>query len=157
MVVFVCSSSQGKLEEAVEVVSEMVNRQYLRTPRSKMSEAARNVDFLCNEYLSEMKEVAANAARAVKKEKEAPPPRATPPPPAQEPHQRMLGMPPFMGIPLGEGPEIPEQPGDRRYRLIGLLNQDGTLHILRVPEDGLPTMFRPTPELDLEFESDDSN
>ena len=131
----------------------MVNRQYLRTPRSKMSEAARNVDFLCNEYLSEMKEVAANAARAVKKEKEAPPPRLTPSPPAQEPPQRMSM--PFMGIPLGEGPEIPEQPGERRYRLIGLLNQDGTLHILRVPEGGFPTMFRPTPELELD--SDDSN
>ena len=115
----------------------MVNRQYLLTPRSKMSEAARNVDFLCNEYLSEMKAVAANAAYAVKKEKEAPPPRPTPPPPPQEvpsPGRRMHF--PFMGIPLGEGPEIPEQPGDRRYRLIGLLNQDGTLHILRVPEDG---------------------
>ena len=49
---------QAKLEEAVEILSEMVNRQYLRTPQSQMGEAARNVDCLCNEYLSEMKEVA---------------------------------------------------------------------------------------------------
>ncbi|XP_064389464.1 uncharacterized protein LOC135337456 [Halichondria panicea] len=122
---------QGKLEEAVEVVSEMVNRQYLQTPRSKMNEAARNVDYLCSEYLTEMFVVATIADLAVKEAEKPPPPRATPPTPQED------SPPPRMGvIPLGFGPAVPDQPdGERRFRLIGLLNPDGTLHILRVPEE----------------------
>lgn len=67
----VLSSLQGKLEEAVEMLSEMVNRPYLKTPQSKMSEAARNVDYLCEEYLTEMEEVA-HAALLAQEESNAP-------------------------------------------------------------------------------------
>ncbi len=109
----------------------MVNRQYLQTPRSKMNEAAGNVDYLCSEYLTEMSVVATIADLAVKEAEKPPPPRATPPTPRED------SPPPRMGvIPLGFGPDVPDQPdGERRFRLIGLLNPDGTLHILRVPEE----------------------
>lgn len=56
---------QGKLEEAVEILSQMVNREYLLIPKHRMSEAARNVESLCEEYLVEMKEVAVMAGRVV--------------------------------------------------------------------------------------------
>lgn len=56
---------QGKLEGVVEILSQMVNREYLMIPKHKMSEAARNVEFLCEEYLVEMKEVAVLAGRVV--------------------------------------------------------------------------------------------
>lgn len=60
---------QGKLEEAVELLSEMVNRKYLNTPPSQMGEAARNVDAVCDEYLKEMREVANIAYSSVLDEK----------------------------------------------------------------------------------------
>ena len=98
----------------------MVNRQYLQTPRSK---AAGNVDYLCSEYLTKMSVFATIADLAVKEAEKPPPPRATPPP--------RMGV-----IPLGFGPNVPDQPdGERSFRLIGLLNPDGTLHVLRVPEE----------------------
>ena len=56
---------QGKLEDAVETLSQMVNREYLLATHQKLNVAARNVEFLCEEYLSEMKEVAAIAGRHV--------------------------------------------------------------------------------------------
>ena len=109
----------------------MVNRQYLQTPRSKMNEAAGNVDYLCSEYLIEMSVVATIPDLAVKEVEKPPTPRATPPTPRED------SPPPRMGvIPLGFGPDVPNQPnGERHFRLIGLLNPDGTLHILRVPEE----------------------
>ena len=54
---------QGKLEGAVEVLSQMLNREYLLIPKHKMSEAARNVEFLCEEYLAEMEDIARMAGR----------------------------------------------------------------------------------------------
>ena len=54
---------QGKLEGAVEVLSQMLNREYLLIPKHKMSEAARNVEFLCEEYLAEMEDIARIAGR----------------------------------------------------------------------------------------------
>ena len=117
---------QGKLEEAVEVVSQMVSRKYLLTPQSKMNEAARNVDHLCNEYLTEMSAVAAIAAMAVKKQDSI-----------QVDGGHANELAPELGeIPPGGG-EIPEHPTETRFRFIGLLNPDGTLHILRVPEGEL--------------------
>ena len=56
---------QGKLESAVETLSQMVNREYLLTPQHAMSEAAHNVEFLCEEYLLEMQEVAMLTGRMV--------------------------------------------------------------------------------------------
>lgn len=56
---------QGKLEEAVETLSQKVNRQYLLTTQQKLNVDARNVEFLCEEYLLEMREVAAIAGRFV--------------------------------------------------------------------------------------------
>ena len=56
---------QGKLEEAVEILSQMANREYLLIPRHKMSKSAQQVEFLCEEYLVEMKEVAIMAGRVV--------------------------------------------------------------------------------------------
>ncbi len=80
-----------------------------------MSEAARNVDYLCGEYLTEMSVVATIASLAVKKGREPSPQPDTPPD----------------VIP----PPMEEQ--DQRFRLVGMLNADGTLHILRVPEDDM--------------------
>lgn len=54
--------TQGKLEEVVEMLSQVVNRPYLRTPQDQIKEIARNVDHTCEEYLNEMKEVATAAA-----------------------------------------------------------------------------------------------
>ncbi len=56
---------QGKLEDAVEILSQMVNRDYLLTPQQNMSSAAHSVEFLCEEYLVEMQEVATLAGRVV--------------------------------------------------------------------------------------------
>ena len=58
-------SLQGKLEEAVELLSQIVNREYLLIPKHKINEAARNVECLCEEYLSEMKSIAIMVARVV--------------------------------------------------------------------------------------------
>lgn len=55
---------QGKLEEAVEHLSQMVNRDYLLTPQHKLKEAAQNVEYLCEEYLMEMEVVAMIAGMA---------------------------------------------------------------------------------------------
>ena len=78
-------TGQGKLEEVVEMLSQVVNRPYLRTPQTQIKEVARNVDHTCEEYLHEMKEVARAAAHhslEIFKKKEPPPPRKpTPPPP----------------------------------------------------------------------------
>lgn len=54
---------QGKLEGAVEVLSQMLNREYLLIPKYKMNESARNVEILCEEYLSAMKDIAVTAGR----------------------------------------------------------------------------------------------
>jgi ankyrin repeat/IBR domain-containing protein 1 len=76
---------QGKLEEVVEMLSEVVNRPYLRTPQDRLQEMARNVDHVCEEYLHEMKEVARAAAHhslvIFQKTKEEDPPRPMNPDP----------------------------------------------------------------------------
>ena len=59
--------TQGKLEDAVEILSQLVSRPYLKTPQIKMGEAARNVDYVCEEYLNAMKEVAKEATTVEKK------------------------------------------------------------------------------------------
>lgn len=59
--------TQGKLEDAVEILSQLVSRPYLKTPQTKMGEAARNVDYVCEEYLNAMKEVAKEATTVEKK------------------------------------------------------------------------------------------
>lgn len=46
---------QGSLEEAVERLSQMVNRPYLSTTQSVMSATARSVSILCEKYLKAMK------------------------------------------------------------------------------------------------------
>ena len=68
------------------MLSQVVNRPYLRTPQEQIKEMARNVDFTCEEYLHEMKEVARAAAEhslVIFQEKVAPPPppRNPDPPP----------------------------------------------------------------------------
>ena len=40
------------------MLAQIVNRPYLLTPQAKISETASNVDYLCEEYLMEMREVA---------------------------------------------------------------------------------------------------
>ena len=45
------------------MLSQVVNRPYLRTPKDQMTEIARNVDHTCEEYLNEMTEVAMAAAQ----------------------------------------------------------------------------------------------
>ncbi len=71
---------------------EMVNRQYLQTPRSKMNETAGNLDYLCSKYLTEMSVVATIADLAVKEAEKPPPSRATPPTPRED------SPPPRMGV-----------------------------------------------------------
>ena len=114
---------QGKLEDAVETLSQMVNREYLLTPQSKMSEAARNVDYLCDNYLTEMNFVAEIAARAARIGE--PPPAPTLPQPQVEPR------PP--------SPE-PEDDNPMRFlpdggRILGFVDRNGRLHIL-ITNDG---------------------
>ena len=56
---------QGRLEAAVETLSQMVNREYLLTPQYKMKEVARDVDTLCEGYVVAMQQVATIAGRIV--------------------------------------------------------------------------------------------
>ena len=49
----------------MEILSQMVNREYLLASQQRLNVASRNVDFLCEEYLSEMREVALVAGRFV--------------------------------------------------------------------------------------------
>lgn len=49
---------QGKLEEMVETLSQMVNRPYLCTPHSTMAATTRSVDSLCDKYLKSIRHVA---------------------------------------------------------------------------------------------------
>ena len=72
---------QDKLEEVVEMLSQVVNRPYLRTPQDQIREMARNVDHTCEEYLNEMKEVARAAAQHSIKVFKRDPPTKTPTPP----------------------------------------------------------------------------
>lgn len=112
---------QGKLEDAVETLSEMVNRDYLLTPQSKMSEAARNVDYLCDNYLTEMNfvaEIAAGAARIGQPPLSPPPPPMEPRPPSPEPEDDN----PLRFLPDGG-------------QILGFLDQNGRLHIL-ITNDG---------------------
>ena len=69
------SLTQGKLEEAVEMLAQVVNRPYLLTPQAKISETARNVDYLCEEYLAEMREVARAVTEATLQVKQPPKPK----------------------------------------------------------------------------------
>ena len=57
------------------MLSQMVNRPYLLTPQGQISETARNVDHMCEEYLSEMREVAWAAAEHSAKLTRKPPPK----------------------------------------------------------------------------------
>jgi len=43
---------QTELEECTETLSQMISRPYLRTPRSKIVQAARNVSSKRHEFLS---------------------------------------------------------------------------------------------------------
>lgn len=113
---------QGKLEDSVETLSEMVNREYLLTPQSKMSEAARNVDFLCDNYLTEMNfvaEIAARAARIGEPPVPPPPPPLEPRPPSPEPEDDD----PLRFLPGGGG------------RILGFVDRNGRLHILITNDD----------------------
>ena len=102
----------------MEVVSDMVNRQYLQTPRSKMNEAAENVDYLCSKYLTEMSVVATIADLAVKEAEKPPPLHAALPTPWED------SPPPRMGvIPLGFGPDVPDQPDKETKLLFGYLRE----------------------------------
>ena len=69
----------------MEMLSQVVNRPYLRTPQDQLQEIARNVDHVCEEYLHEMKEVARAAAHhslvIFQKKKEDPPRPMNPEPP----------------------------------------------------------------------------
>ena len=67
--------TQGKLEEVVEMLAQVVNRPYLLTPQAKISETARNVDYLCEEYLAEMREVARAATETTLEVKQDPKPK----------------------------------------------------------------------------------
>ena len=58
-------SLQGNFEGAVETLSQMVSREYLLIPQHEMSEAARKVESLCEQYLVEMKAVAVLAGRVI--------------------------------------------------------------------------------------------
>ena len=96
----------------------MVNRQCLQTPRSKMNEAAGNVDYLCSKYLTEMSVVATIADLAVKEAEKPPPLHAAPPTPRED------TPPPRMGvIPLGFGPDVPDQPDEETKLLFGYLRE----------------------------------
>ena len=104
----------------METLSEMVNREYLLTPQSKMSEAARNVDYLCDNYLTEMNFVAEIAARAahIGEPVPPPPPPSEPRPPSPEPEDDDL----LRFLPDGG-------------RILGFVDQNGRLHIL-ITNDG---------------------
>ena len=68
------------------MLSQVVNRPYLRTPQDQIKEMARNVDHTCEEYLNEMKEVARGAAQhslEIFRKKEEPVKRRTPTPPPE--------------------------------------------------------------------------
>jgi hypothetical protein len=56
---------QGKLEDAVETLSQMVNREYLLSTQQRLVVAAKNVEFLCEEYLVGMRDVADIAGKFV--------------------------------------------------------------------------------------------
>lgn len=56
---------QEKLEDAVETLSQMVNREYLLATQQRLVVAAKNVEFLCDEYLVGMRDVADIAGRFV--------------------------------------------------------------------------------------------
>lgn len=58
-------SIQGKLEGAVETLSQMVNREYLLATQQKLIMAAKNVQVLCEEYLLSMHKVAEVAGMCV--------------------------------------------------------------------------------------------
>ena len=49
--------TQGKLEEVVENLAQMVNRPYLNTPRTDMASRARDVSFICQEFTEVMRDV----------------------------------------------------------------------------------------------------
>ena len=57
------------------MLAQVVNRPYLLTPQAKISETARNVDYLCEEYLAEMREVARAATEATLEVKQDPKPK----------------------------------------------------------------------------------
>ena len=96
----------------------MVNRQYLQTPHSKMNKAAGNVDYLCSKYLTEMSVVATITDLAVKEAEKPPPLHAAPPTPRED------TPPPRMGvIPLGFGPDVPDQLDEETKLLFGYLRE----------------------------------
>lgn len=68
---------QGKLEEVVEILAQMISRPHLNTPRSELTETALTVSHVCEEFLTVMREVVLAGLR-----KEPPP--AQPPPPREE-------------------------------------------------------------------------
>lgn len=100
----------------------MVSRPYLLTPQSKMSEAARNVDHLCNEYLTEMSAVATIAALAVKKHGEVSSSKAE----GGDINGRDAEQPREI---LPDFREIPEDPRERLLYFIGLLNLEAAIHV----------------------------
>ena len=57
----------------------MVNRSYLNTPRAEMASRARDVDFICQEFIEVMRDVVLSGLR-----EEPPPPRPPRPPTPEE-------------------------------------------------------------------------
>ena len=88
-----------------------------------MSEAARNVDFLCDNYLTEMNFVAEIAARAARIGE--PEPRPSPPrerrPPSPEPEEEEDDDP-LRFLPEGQ-------------RILGFMDRNGRFHILITNDD----------------------
>ncbi len=79
----------------MEMLSQVVNRPYLNTPQSRMSEAARNVDYLCEEYLTEMREVAHVALLAQEELNPPRPPPSLPCAPSHPPGETLIPIPPL--------------------------------------------------------------
>ena len=115
------------MEQAVEMLSEMVNRPYLRTPQTKMGEVARNIDYLCEEYLQEMRAVAAVAAESIKATPNRPPPIPRPQEP-EEQQQQMNDAPLLPGLEFNEDGEL--------ILTIGFVDDDGEMHLLRIGPGG---------------------
>ena len=65
---------QGKLEEVLEMLAQMVNRPCLNIPRAELQETARNVECVCQEFRECMRGVVVEGL----KPEPPPPPRPRP-------------------------------------------------------------------------------
>lgn len=66
-------ATQGKLEEVLEILAQMVNRPCLNTPRADLQETGRNVEHVCQEFRESMRGVVVEGLKA----EPPPPPRET--------------------------------------------------------------------------------